>query len=374
MKIVLKRYSAFLGADRHVCKAFSLSVALFSALPALASSLEEVPASEDSAIQQIVRKVEESVRADARNCQAHRDAHPKSHGCVRAKFSVLHNLPDEVRFGIFKEFRDYPSWIRYSNASGKVQDDSVGDARGMTIKLMGVEGSESGTQDFVMINHPVFFVRNAADYVEFQKALSEGSPVKFFFPSLNPFNFRLHEFGIANAIKGKEVANPLDIQYWSTTPYGFGETAMKFSVRSCNAPSLLGDTTSSNFLRENMWKRLDQGGACFDFMVQPRKHHSEMPIEDTTVEWSEEDSPFIPVAKITIPRQEFASPKQEAYCENLSFTPWHTIPEHRPLGGINRVRKAVYDTVSRVRHELNGEQRREPTSFLINQQIADYPE
>jgi len=54
--------------------------------------------------------------------------------------------------------------------------------RGMAIKLMGVEHSESGTQDFVMINHPVFLVRNAADYVEFQKALSEGSPVKFFFP------------------------------------------------------------------------------------------------------------------------------------------------------------------------------------------------
>jgi Catalase len=363
MKIVVKRYSAFSGSDKNVCKVFSLSLVLFIALPALASSLEEVPTDEDSAIQQIVRIVEESVRAEAKDGLAHRDAHPKAHGCVRAKFSVLHKLPKEVQFGIFKEFRDYPAWIRYSNASGKVQDDSVGDARGMAIKLMGVEGSKSGTQDFVMINHPVFFVRNAADYVEFQKALSEGSPVKYFFPSLNPFKFRLHEFGIANAIKGKEVANPLDIQYWSTTPFGFGDTAMKFSVRSCSATSQFGDTSSSNFLRENMWKRLDQGEACLDFMVQLRKHHSEMPIEDPTVEWSEKDSPFIPVAKIAIPRQEFITPKQVSFCENLSFTPWHTIPEHQPLGGINRVRKSVYDTVSRVRHELNGEIRREPTGF-----------
>jgi catalase len=344
-------------------KVFPLSLALFSALPALAFNVEEVPANEDGAIQQIVRMIEESVRAEAKNGAARRDAHPKAHGCVRAKFSVLHQLPKEMRFGIFKEFRDYPAWIRYSNASGKVQDDSVGDARGMAIKLMGVEGSDSGTQDFVMINHPVFFVRNAADYVEFQKALSESSPVKFFFPSLNPFKFRLHELGIGNSIRSKEVANPLNIQYWSTTPYGFGDTAMKFSVRSCNTPSQFEDTSSPNFLRENMWKQLDQGDACFDFMVQLRKGSSEMPIEDPTVEWSEHDSPFIPVAKITIPRQEFASPKQVSFCENLAFTPWHTIPEHRPLGGINRVRKAVYDTTSRVRHELNGKQRLEPTGF-----------
>jgi hypothetical protein len=214
-----------------------------------------------------------------------------------------------------------------------------------------------------MINHPVFFVRNAADYVDFQKAVSEGSPVKFFFPSLNPFEFRLHEFGIANKITSKEVANPLDIQYWSTTPYGFGDTAMKFSVRSCSPITQFGDTSSSNFLRENLWGQLDQGDACFDFMVQLRKNPLNMPIEDPTIEWNEEDSPFIPVAKITIPRQEFVSLKQVSFCENLSFTPWHTIPEHRPLGGINRVRKVVYDTISRIRHELNGEQRREPTGF-----------
>ena len=363
MKIVIKRDPAFLGSDRNVCKAFSLSVALFSTLPALASSIEEIPANEDGAIQEIVRIVEEGVRAEAKNGSARRDAHPKAHGCVRAKFSVLHNLPTEVRVGIFKEFRDYPAWIRYSNASGKVQDDSVGDARGMAIKLMGVEASDSGTQDFVMINHPVFFVRNAADYVEFQKSLSEGSLVKFFFPSLNPFNFRLHEYGIANDIMEKEVANPLNTRYWSTTPSLFGNTAMKFSSRSCNATSPSVENSTPNFLRENMWKHLNQAAACFDFMVQIRKHPSKMPIEDPTVEWNEKESPFTPVARITIPPQEFASPKQEAFCENLAFTPWHTIPEHKPLGGINRVRKTVYDTISRVRHELNGEERSEPTGF-----------
>ncbi len=333
-------------------------------LPASASSNEEVPANEDEATQQIVRMIEESVRAEARNGLARRGAHAKAYGCVQAEFRVLDNLPEEVRVGIFRDPRVYPAWIRYSNAFGKMQDDSVGDARGMAIKLMGVERSESGTQDFVMISHPVFLVRNAADYVEFQKALSGDSPVKFFFPSLNPFNFRLHEFGIAIAIRSTKVANPLDTRYWSTTPYLFGDTEMKFSARHCGPASPFTETTSPDFLRENMQKHLVDSEACFDFLVQLRnKLPTEMPIEDPTIEWSEKDAPFIPVARITIPAQEFASPKQLALCENLSFTPWHTIPEHRPLGGINRVRKTVYDTISRVRHELNGEEGREPTGF-----------
>ena len=282
---------------------------------------------------------------------------------MQAQFRVLDNLPEKARVGIFGEARAYPAWIRYSNGSGKIQDDSVGDGRGMAIKLMGVKPSDSSTQDFVMINHPVFFVRNAADYVEFQKALSEDNSVKFFFPGLNPFNFRLHEFSIANAIQSTKVANPLYTQYWSMTPYRFGDTPMKFSARACGTASPFIEMAAPNFLRENMQKHLAQSEACFDFLVQLRKLPTEMPIEDPTIEWSEKDAPFIPVARITIPVQAFTSPEQLAFCENLSFTPWHAIPEHRPLGGINRVRKTVYDTISRIRHELNGEERREPTNF-----------
>jgi hypothetical protein len=48
--------------------------------------------------------------------------------------------------------------------------------------------------------------------------------------------------------------------------------------------------------------------------------------------------------------------------EQLSSTPWHALPEHRPLGSINRARRVVYDAVSKYRHEQNNEPRREPTA------------
>ena len=85
-----------------------------------------------------------------------------------------------------------------------------------------------------------------------------------------------------------------------------------------------------------------------------------MKVEDSKTEWKESEAPFIKVATITIPKQTFDSEAQMAFCENLSFTPWHSLPEHRPLGGVNRVRRTVYESISKRRHDLNQAPRKEP--------------
>ena len=114
-------------------------------------------------------------------------------------------------------------------------------------------------------------------------------------------------------------------------------------------------------MHANLAAQLAEGPASFDFMVQLRSDPASMPIEDPTIEWPEDAAPFIPVARIDIGPQEFDSPERNALCENLSFSPWHCAPAHRPLGGINRMRRTVYETVSALRHRLNGVPRQEPT-------------
>jgi hypothetical protein len=321
---------------------------------------EIVPPGEAEAIRDIVQTIEARVRAAAKTGPACRDAHPKAHGCVRAEFRVLGDLPAALRVGLFAAPATYQAWIRFSNGSGTSQRDSIGDGRGMAIKLMGVTQSPATTQDFVMINHPVFFVRNAADYVELQTG-----PLRFFFPSFNPFRFRLHEGLVALGIALHKVSNPLNIRYFSMTPCRFGVGACKFSARPAGLPSPFVATDTPDFLHANLARHLVQTGASFDFVVQLRTRPDEMPIEDPSITWDETAAAFVPVARITIPPQDFDSPAQHAFCENLSFTPWHCIDAHRPLGGINRVRRVVYEHVSRLRHELNGVQRREPTDFTI---------
>jgi hypothetical protein len=323
---------------------------------------EAVPPEEAAAIATIAASIEDQVRAAALTGPARRDAHPKAHGCVQAEFEVLGGLPPELGVGLFSVPRTYKAWIRFSNGNAKPQPDSVGDGRGMAVKLMGVAESPSTTQDFIMINSPAFFVRNAADYVDFQLA---SNPLGFFFPSFNPFRFRLHELMMALAITRQKVLNPLNARYWSMTPVLFGDVACKYSARPAGAPSPFTATDTADFLRANLARHLSQQGAAFDFMIQRRTRPDAMPVEDPTVAWDEQAAPFTPVARITIPPQSFEAPQQLANCENLSFTPWHCALAHRPLGGINRVRRVVYEAISSLRHQLNHAPRAEPTDFTL---------
>lgn len=323
---------------------------------------EVVPPGEAEALDLIVRAIEAKVREAARHGPARRDAHPKAHGCVRAEFRVLDTVPPELRAGVFAEpGRRFEAWVRFSNGSEQPGPDAEGDGRGMAIKLLGVAGSPSGTQDFLLINHPVFFVRDAADYVDFQTA----SPTwRFFAPSFNPFALRLREALIARRITRQEVRNPLSVRYWSMTPYACGGVACKFSVRPQPPPSRYTAAEGPNFLRANLANHLAEAEARFEFLVQPRTDAAAMPIEDPRIPWAEAASPFVPIAEITIPPQRFDTPERDAFGEALSFTPWHCLEAHRPLGGINRLRRTVYETISRLRHEMNGTSRAEPAAAV----------
>ena len=96
-----------------------------------------------------------------------------------------------------------------------------------------------------------------------------------------------------------------------------------------------------------------------EFLLQPRTSET-MSVEDVQTEWLEERAPFYKVATITIPEQIFDTPEQNKFCEDLAFTPWHALPEHRPLGSVNRLRKVIYAHISRTRREANGVANIEP--------------
>lgn len=301
-----------------------------------------------------------------------RDAHGKHHGVVRAELTVDRDLPPELAQGLFSEPKVYAAYVRFSNGEGRVHHDKKKDARGMAIKVLGVSGAkllederDAQTQDFLMITHHTFFVRKLLDYVSFANALAGGNPLSHFF-GWNPFAWRYRELGLVMKTM-VVISNPLTKQYWTTVPFLFGEgRAAKFSMRphkleNKGAPS----AASSNYLREAMVDTLQNEDVYFDFLVQLQTDAATMPIEDSTVEWSEAASPYRKVATLRIPKQRFDRPEQHTLAENLSFTPWHSIKAHRPLGPMNRCRKLVYTTISKLRHEHNGVRRMEPDGTEI---------
>jgi hypothetical protein len=296
-----------------------------------------------------------------------RDAHPKMHGVVRAEFIVEPNLPPELRVGIFSEPRTYHAWIRFSNQSNRISPDSKADIRGMAIKLMGVPGEklleaerDEQTQDFILISTPAFVTKDVEEFDGLLKSIESSFPAQIWF-------YLTHGRVIVNVLKAlKKFANPLQVRYFSTTPYLWGSTAVKYSaIPRVEVADTIPKSPGDDFLRAAMVRQLERGEARFDFAVQLQTDAHAMPIEDPGKQWSEAASPYRKVASIVIPRQSFDSEPQRAFGENLSFTPWHSLPEHRPLGGVNRARKLVYAFISTYRHEKNGVPRREPTSWDI---------
>lgn len=296
-----------------------------------------------------------------------RDAHPKMHGVVKAEFTVEPNLPPELRVGVFAQPLTYPAWIRFSNQNGTIQADSARDIRGMAIKLMGVPGAklleheqDAATQDFIVISTNVFVTKDVQEFDGLIKAFTGSLLAKLVF-------LLTHWRVVWNLILSmKKFANPLQIRYFSTTPYLLGAQAVKYSaIPVVEVPDTIPANPSDDYLRAAMVAQLAKGDAYFDFAVQFQTNADSMPIEDPGVAWSEAVSPFRKVARIRILQQDFDSEEQREFGENLSFTPWHSLPEHRPLGGINRARKVVYRAISIFRHEKNHAPRVEPTSWEL---------
>jgi len=360
---------------------------------------EVIPAGEKAATARIVHRAMEVITKESEPDHFYkRDAHAKPHGCVRAVMTVNKNIPEQFQHGVFNEpGRAYKAWVRYSN--GTKADDRWPDARGMAVKLLGVPGCkllwqecDEPTQDFVMIDYHTFFNRNVMEYEEFFNDQAAGNPLLFFLPPR-----RWHEGYHATKMLFQDIDSPLAPKYYSMSAYKLGpHQNIKFSAQPCaidgdepDSPQpfalgagneiILDDQACAaaatdladadggpDFLRRAMAKHLEASCACFDFKVQVQDPSKNMPIEDPTIEWRTTDSPYRSVARLVVLQQTFNSDRQNSFCEDLSFTPWHALPEHRPVGGLNRVRKAVYANVSIRRHTRNGTRRREPPGWDID--------
>lgn len=282
-----------------------------------------------------------------------RDAHPKTVGLLRARFRIEADLPAELKVGLFSKARSFDCWIRFSNSSGKIQSDAIKDARGVAIQLIpprsaGKDSTLAVAQDFILLSAPVMPLGTVALFRDAVYYTIESSPV------LLAAKFALT--GKAGALLGlaKLRIRPhslLDIRYWSTTPYRFGDAdAVKYSLlptsrHRSKAPQNPGD----DYLADAMQHHLEHHVASFDFCVQLRK--GDMPIEDAGQRWDERRSPFIKVATLQIPTQNFRTRQRAAQAEALRFSPAHAWPEHAPLGGLNRARNAIYAALSKFRQQ-----------------------
>jgi hypothetical protein len=212
--------------------------------------------------------------------------------------------------------------------------------------------SDLHTVDFITISFDSFFAKNVKELYFFTKAFFSGmlGRLLYFF---NPFNPHIGTF-LSIFKSAQRHTSPLDVRYWSMTPYLFGTRAVKYSVRPWeHTKATIAKKPTPNYLRENMRTQLAFDTFYFDFMVQFQSDPYTMPIEDPMVSWDERASPFRKLATIVIPPQNFDRAAPMEFGEKLVYNPWRCLPEHRPLGGINRSRKKVYEVTSTFRKKRN---------------------
>jgi hypothetical protein len=304
-----------------------------------------------------------------------RGQHPKQHGCVRATFQILENIPTQYKVGLFTKPASYQALIRFSN--GPQVDDRQPGPQGMAIKLIGVPGrkildgqADASTHDFILIDGPVFFVRSTESYARLFKDLaprSQGAEPEKWLAQLK--HDHPEDVAVAKNYQNRVADSPLNRPFWSQVPYAFGlgdDTISRYSVAphpENMATSIPPQFRDKDCLQQEMVNQLTIAAqpASFDFFVQLGPDATPATIDNPTVEWN---TPVQKVAVITIPAQDFDRPEQVSFGETLSYTPWHALPEHRPVGQINEIRRAVYAATSRVRHLTRLVPEKEPTSAI----------
>ena len=198
----------------------------------LALGEERVSALESQQAADMIAAIKEISLARAGSGLLKRFNQSKTLACFDARFTVNPDLPEGLRQGIFAQQKTYPAQLRFANATQ--DDDREKDFRGLSIKLQGVDGTPlwgaRGEQDFLFNSYPVLFAANPADFLDFIDATRDRSLWRYF---INPAHF----YSLKIVLNGRQrISNPFAIDYWSTTPYRFGDNFAKMPMARRNYP------------------------------------------------------------------------------------------------------------------------------------------
>jgi hypothetical protein len=292
-----------------------------------------------------------------------RSVHAKSHGLMRGEIEIL-PLALPYAQGLFARPQKLPVAIRLSTSPGDLLDDRVSTPRGFAMKVIGADGARlpgsegARTQDFVLVNAPTFLAPNAKKFLGSLKLLASTTDKipnlkRAFSAVLRGTEKAIEAVGgespTIKGLGGHPETNPLGETFFSEVPFLYGLHMAKWQVAPISsslqllkdAPVDLDDKPDG--LRAAVNSHFQSQGGEWELRVQLCTDIEAMPIEDASVPWPEDKSPFVTVARITVPPQvAWDDSRSSEMDDGLAFSPWHGLAAHRPLGSINRARRAAY--------------------------------
>ena len=337
--------------------------------------VEKIQPDEGETIQSLNQTFDMILETTAKDYgHAVRSVHAKAHGILEGRMAVAADLPLELAQGLFARPGEHTVQMRISTNAGDILEDAISLPRGLALKVLDVEGerlpgAEGTTQDFVMVNGPVFQTKTADQFLGNLKMLAKTTDSmdgtkKVMSSVLRGVNTALTAVGIespkAQSLGGAPNVDPLGETYYSVTAFRYGDYIAKFSVAPVAAALLalkdkqIDTTDRPNAIRETMQTEMQGMDGVWELRVQLCRDLERQPVEDPTVKWDEEEAPFQTVATITVPRQDsWDAARVQAVDEKMHFSVWTGLAAHQPLGNINRARQDTYKHSVAFRTQFN---------------------
>jgi hypothetical protein len=282
-----------------------------------------------------------------------RGQHAGAMAGVKVQLEVLENIPEFAKHGIFAKPGTLTGVARFSNGAGVPSaDQTKPDTRGVAMTLKGADGKP---QDFLMVNTDAFF-KNMEEVMTMVRASvamamvpPEQAPAKAFEVAAKALGPERAKFLLERRMKNlsRPVQSLATEAYFSMMPIKVGPYAAKVGLRPV---ALDGKSLGSGptYLTDDLKARLAKGDVVFEMGLQFYENDGKTPIEDLSAPW---DVPFVPVARMVIPKQDLDSEAGKALAKELdgvAISPWNT-EDHSPLGEIGRARKEVYSKSAETR-------------------------
>ncbi|TCR65702.1 catalase family protein [Bosea sp. BK604] len=329
-----------------------------------------------------MREISETTYANGG--QPLRSVHAKGHAVLRGEFEVRADLPPALAQGLFAKPGRHPALMRISTIPGDMLEDSITVPRGFALKLIGVEGERlpgsegDTTQDFVLAAGPTFAAPDGKSFLASLRLLAATTDRPQVFKKAVSATLRTveatleavgGESGTLKRMGGQPLTNPLGDAYFSQAPILYGDYIAKVGLFPAAAKltalkdAVLDASGHPDILREELVRFFADHGGRWELRVQLCTDLKSMPVEDASIAWPEERSPYLTVGHLTAPPQQSWSAEHETGIDaGLSFSPWHGLAAHRPLGSIMRLRKPAYRMSARFRSERLGCPLAEPRS------------
>ncbi len=318
-----------------------------------------------------------------RSRHATRSVHAKSHGLLKADFIVAGGLPEHLAQGLFKRAGKYPAIMRFSTNPGDILPDSISTPRGLAVKIIGVKGEmlpeHQGevTQDLLTVNGKSFPNHDAAEFLHglqiLEKHVNDSEALKQFVSTgARAAETVLEAFHSPSAALlgfGHPETNLLGETFCTTVPLRYGDYIAKICIEpsSANLKALTHkrlEMSGHSAIRDTVVEFFKKERAVWDIKAQLCSDLTRMPVEDASVPWPEDLSPYVAVGQLIAEPQDAYSPARRIYVDELlSFNPWHALAAHRPLGNIMRARKKSYAASSQFRHVSESRPMTEPKSI-----------